>query len=462
MVTTSVAPTTSDTEVEPAGVSPRRTRIDAPHVEPLPADPGSPINDTPSESAAAASPLLEVEEEPTAAMIAAVAGELPEVRHEQVQLQISQLAEHLRERLREVDRREAATNARAGQLEADLRTSRMWIREREMEFQEREGELRRRIEELQDRLSPSGDSASELVDVETRLQELSERERQLQARELEMRERRFELERQASAVSHGRQLWQQQREQQERELAVRQQQLTASIEAQGRDREEALQAGEKMLVEHALQLDREREELLADRRTWEQQKVREREAINDLKNSAEGELTDRRTRLEARHDWVERQRVGLENVRNEALSLHRQSLEMRLLAEQLWSQITSRLSPAEVTQSLAQLRTKLAEQYRLEEEQLGAKQRDLVELAERITAQHHDLAQLRSGLRDWAAARQTEIEHQASALINRELALDAKEDGFRHSQNAWQADRRRYEQQIRDLQNQLRALPAAA
>jgi hypothetical protein len=217
-----------------------------------------------------------------------------------------------------------------------------------------------------------------------------------------------------------------------------------------------------MLVEHALQLDREREALVADRQAWEAQKVREREGIEDLRQSAEGELADRRTRLEARHDWIERQRVGLEQVRNEALSLHRQSLEMRLLAEQLWSQITGRLSPAEVTQSLAQVRIKLAEQYHLEEVQLESKKRELVELAERITQQHRELTQLRSGLREWAAARQGEIEQQAAALVQRELALDAKEDGFRQSQHAWQADRRRYEQQIRELSGQLRTLPAAA
>jgi hypothetical protein len=462
MVTTTRAATGSETETEPSAVFPRRTRIDSAHSE-QPQLGGDAVGTELSHDAAEQSHgLLEVEEEPTDAMIAAVAGESPEIRHEQLQLQVSQLAEHLRERLREVDRREAATNARASQLEADLRASRMWLRERELEFQEREGELRRQIEELQDRLCPGGDSGNELADIETRLQELNERERQLKERESEVRERRFELERQAAAVNHGRQLWQQQQEREERELAQRQLQLTANSEALSREREEALASGEKLLVEQALQLDREREVLAADRQVFEQQKIREQDAMEDLRNSAEGELTDRRTRLEARHDWIERQRVGLENVRSEALSLHRQSLEMRLLAEQLWAQITSRLSPAEVTQSLAQLRTKLAEQYRLEEDQLDTKKRELVELAERITGQHQELTQLRKGLREWASARETEIEHQASALVNRELALDAKEDGFRQSHQAWQAERRRYEQKIRELSSQLRPLPAAA
>src|SRR5688500_15127531 len=43
--------------------------------------------------------MLEIEE-PTAAMIAAVAGETYEARREQLQLHVAQLAGHLRERLR--------------------------------------------------------------------------------------------------------------------------------------------------------------------------------------------------------------------------------------------------------------------------------------------------------------------------------------------------------------------------
>src|SRR5205814_2206614 len=85
-------------------------------------------------TSAASQAMLEVEE-PTAEMIAAVTGENLEVRCEQLQLQVAQLAGHLRERLREVDRREATLNARVAQLESDLRSARLWLRERELTFQ---------------------------------------------------------------------------------------------------------------------------------------------------------------------------------------------------------------------------------------------------------------------------------------------------------------------------------------
>jgi chromosome segregation ATPase len=134
---------------------------------------------------------------------------------------------------------------------------------------------------------------------------------------------------------------------------------------------------------------------------------------------------------------------------------------MRLLAEQLWSQITGSLTPAEVSQSIAQLRLKLVDQYRLEEEQLEARRRELVNLSERIAVQHSELEQLRGGLREWATARQSEIERQAAMLVQRELTLDSQQEEFRQTEQRWNSDRRSYEQQIRDLTSQLRTLPIA-
>ena len=124
----------------------RKTRVDAPHVAhgDAAAEQEEPLGQA----------LLEVAAEPTPSLLAAVAGETLESRREQLQLQVSQLAGHLRERLREVDRRESAINARVSQLEADLRTSRLWLRERENEFQQREQELRQQIDELEERLVP--------------------------------------------------------------------------------------------------------------------------------------------------------------------------------------------------------------------------------------------------------------------------------------------------------------------
>lgn len=466
-----------------APITPRRTRIDPLHSlvesqtdQPLAGE--EPAAEALSEipildPVVAGQAYLEVEE-PTAEMMTAVAGQNLAIRREQLQLQVAQLAGHLRDRLREVDRREAALNARVAELESDLRASRMWLRERELEFQQRETELQREIEALRESTSSRRiESDFSVIDPEARAAELSDREQQLQLHEDELRERRFEVDRQGAALRHAQQLWQQQREREERALSEQRQRdaqqaaderalAAQELEQLTAQREQQLSAGEALLCEHALQLDRDRAALLADRQRWDTHHAREQQAIEGLRADVEAELSDRRARLDSRQQWIERQKSGLEQVRDEALKLHRQSLEMRLLAEQLWSQITGNLTPAEVTQTIAQLRLKLAEQYRIEEQQLVSRRDELVELSERMAGQHRELDQLKSGVRQWAAARQREIEQQASALVTRELALDQQQEQSRQSQQQWHAERRRYEQQIRDLTSQLRALPAAA
>ncbi len=475
-------------------VKPRRTRIDSLHEQPRETD-GSPLlaeaetqrSSAPLGLAEQEKVLLEVEE-PTAEMIAAVAGEHPEIRREQLQLQVAQLAGHLRERLREVDRREATLNARVAQLENDLRVSRLWLSERELTFQERENELKQQVDELHERLEARRDERNErelaIVDAEAAAAELSERELQIRTREDEVRERRFEVDRQAAALRHSQQLWEQERERQANQLHAERRQLETES-AQWREqleretteareqreqeqaeymrlREEQLQAAESLISEQATSLDHDREAMIAERIAWDEQKRRQKQAIDELRQTAEDELADRRNRLEARQQWIERQKAGLEQVRDEALRLHRQSLEMRLLAEQLWAQITASLAPAEVTQAIAELRLKLSEQYKIEEQLLVGRRDELLKLSEKIAQQHREVELLRDGVRQWGFSRQAEIERQASALVQRELTLDQQQDAFKDRELAWHGQRRHYEQQIRELTSRMRSLPVAA
>jgi hypothetical protein len=450
MNTTTAPPTTGTAppaEVVPL-VSPRRARIDGPH--PVTTDPPTAV-----EAGQSGHALLEVIEEPTADLVAAVTGQSDAARREQLDLQASQLSEHLRERLREVDRREAHLNARVAQLESDLRASRVWLREQEHEFAEREAELRRQLEDAQVRgeAIPAAVDAGQLEEARA---ELSERERELSLKENDLRERRFEFERQCAALRHARQLWEQEHTRQEAELVREKQRLSALFAEQSAVRERQLRQAEQLVAEQSEQFVRDRAELAADRQAWEERRQLQAQSLAEQTQAQQAQLDDQRLRLDSRAQWIERQRAGLDQVRAEITALHRQSLEMRLVAEQLWAQITSRMSPAEVAHSIAQLRLKLAEHYRLEEQALDAKRQELVELADRIGERHRELTVLQGGLKDWSASRQAEIEEQAALLVRREQELEAQQDEFRHARAQWQGERLSYEQQLRELRAQLR------
>ncbi|HEY2411788.1 MAG TPA: hypothetical protein VGI40_06080 [Pirellulaceae bacterium] len=248
----------------------------------------------------------------------------------------------------------------------------------------------------------------------------------------------------------------------EKECNERRELLEHDFEQRITQREGQIEAAEAMLNEQSAAIERDRAALYVERRDWDEQNKRQRQAIDELRQATEGELADRQTRLEARQEWIERQKSGLEQVRDETLKLHRQSLEMRLVTEQVWSQITATRSPAELTQSIASARLQLSEQYRMEEQQLVARRDELLELTEKIAHQHRELVQLRDGVRDWGLARQKEIERQAGALAERESALDAQHEKLRDRENEWNTQRREYDRQIREFNARLRSMPQAA
>lgn len=445
-------------------------RIDAPHTmasqaaeprqttEEITADLVATLADFPSELPAAPSP-----------------GPLQELalREEQLQLQAAQLAGHLKARLSEVDRREAQLNARIAQLEADLRTSRLWQREREYDFQQREGELCRQLEDLQQRSAEVAIGQEQVQTLDERGEQIVAREKELTALDLQLRQRRQELDRQNAALSHSQSLWQLQRTHEE--TAARQERERAEelwnryveeqrqqLEFETADRRRKLESAEQKLREQQECLDRERVDFERQRVQRTTQMQRERAALDEQLAATDLEMLSRKREVESRETIVERQRVAMEQMRTEIGHVHRQSLEMRLIAEQLWAQITGRLSSAEITRSIAALRLQLSQQYEQEQKLLTKQKDELLQLAERLELQHQLVATERAEVRNWGSARQAGIEQQARQLVEREQQLEAEQQELRAARQSLHDDRRRYEQEIRDLAAQLRAASAGA
>lgn len=389
------------------------------------------------------------------------------LREEQLQLQAAQLAGHLKARLTEVDRRESQLNARIAQLEADLRSARLWQREREYDFQQREGELCRQLEDLQQRSAEVARGQEQVQTLDERSEQIVTRETELKALDLQLRQRRQELDRQAAALSHAQSLWQLQRTheensaKQERERAEELWQRFVTeqkqqLEFETADRRRKLETAEQKLHEQQARLDQERVDFERQRVQGTTQMQRERAALDEKTAAVDLEVLTRRRELESRESIVERQRVAMEQMRTEIGHVHRQSLEMRLIAEQLWAQITGRLSSAEITRSIAALRLQLSQQFEQEQKSLSKQKEELVQLAERLEMQHQLVATERQEVRNWGAARQAGIEQQARQLVEREQQLETEQQELRAARQALHDDRRRYEQEIRDLATQLR------
>ncbi len=87
---------------------------------------------------------------------------------DRLQLQADQLTSHLRLRLREVDRREAALNSTLAEQENEVRGARLWFRERQRELAERAADLDRREQELLGKLDQQERSEREFAEARRR------------------------------------------------------------------------------------------------------------------------------------------------------------------------------------------------------------------------------------------------------------------------------------------------------
>jgi len=422
--------------------------------------------------------------------------ESPEVREQQLEVQTAQLAGLLQDQMREVERREALQNARAAELDNEFRRARLWITEKVAEVTERENAVLAAESKLADarevaerKLSEKQQSASHVVsqeiqqceqrhqEMEARLAVLSSREQELvqrqqllaegnenlaerqracEAKESHLRERRQFIEREAAALHHARQEWERAHEAERADLDKERAEVRQELETALKSREEALAAGEILLADHTRELENDRQALARERADWQRQKGADREGISLLRHRTEAELEQRRSRLTTRETAVEQQQAALDQLRGEITSAHRQSIEMRLIAEQLWAQVQGRMPPAEITQSIAQLRLKLGEQYKMEQNGLAEQKQELLKLAEKVAEQSNTLRSQRHELQNWFAAREQEIEQHAEMLVTRERELLDQSDNLRDLETRWNADRRQLEQEVREMRSRIR------
>jgi chromosome segregation ATPase len=394
-----------------------------------------------------------------------VAVELHADAAEQMQVQASQLARHLQERRREVDHREAHLNARIAQLENDLRVSRLWLRERSEDFERREAELSQQLSEQDSQIRSL--SASESALDEDRIQKellLQEREAAVRLREEQIVDARGRLEAEAESLILLREELQSKDQNaqaivqavQAREAAVRE------IEEGLEKRQRALDAQEKSLDEQWGQLQTEREQWQQRVAETQDQLRHDRQAIQQQRRQSDEQRAQQHKTWVSRQERIDQQQVVLQRIRDDILRLHREALEMRLIAEQLWSQMTGRMAPAELTEGLSRLRTQLADEFRLAHQALATQRSELETLVAKLDDKRRALAAQRDELMGWLSRRQSELAEQSSDLAAREQQVLDEKQNLAAIEHRWQHERRDLHRQIRKLTLQIRPRELAA
>jgi hypothetical protein len=216
------------------------------------------------------------------------------------------------------------------------------------------------------------------------------------------------------------------------------------------DQAEALQAERQMtLAEEQRELERQRlafqNEVTRERRSLAAEAVESRSAV-DLRSK---ELERREAQLDARER-------ALDEVAEQLRADQREALETRLATEETWLQLQGVLAPAALSRSVAQIRGRLADHFKLSSDQVRRQRGELETVRQELAEQFGGLQSQRQELERWSHLREKDVEERAARLVAREAELDVHQRHYEAETRRWQTERTEYQQEIQRLLAQLR------
>jgi hypothetical protein len=331
--------------------------------------------------------------------------------------QAAQLADHLRRRQKDLDHREAELNVRVAQLEGDARNARLSLSERKVELDQYEVEVSRDRAQLRACLA-------RVAEVE---------------KAADRRREQPPVERAVSPPSET--------------VDAREEHLA--------QRERSFHEAECEIEQARRETEQLREKLIEERKELEQRAKDDQKRLVARQRRELAELAEQRRMLARRTEQIDQRRAALDDLREELARMHRATLEMRLATEELWVQMAGEAPPAALTQSLGQIRARLADDHRRAEAELTRRKRELDAVRLELGQGHEVLAAEKGRVDQWARRRAQEIQEQAARLVAREQELDRQETEFRRQAEQWDIDRLGYQREIRRLRLELETAATA-
>jgi hypothetical protein len=339
----------------------------------------------------------------------------------QVRTQAAQLSVHLQRQQATIDHREAELNARLASMENEIRGARLWLNERHAEMAHKTAELDKRERELEARLAAiDASSAANQNPIKVSELELAQRVAELDRREAEL-----------EALAE--------RLKQEHVSPQSTERGTSSTRTDGRIRR--LEQAEKTLSASYEDLERGRKLLADERAAFERTRVADRERMAQETAQAGALHAKARHELDRQTDELTARQEALERMRAEVARSQQEVLEMRLATEELWARLCGTMAPAALTQSLAQLRVRLADEHRLAREELARQKAEVQSIGGQVAERHARLVSERDELQNWFNRRQEEIEKQAAAIVRAQRKVDGQEAKLKEANADWIRER---------------------
>jgi hypothetical protein len=358
---------------------------------------------------------------------------------EQMNLQAAQLATHLRSRQQELDHREAELNSRVARLESDARAARLWIEQHETDLAARDTELACRQRDLAAR---SEAIVKREAGLARRYQEMSDRDAQLMQQERDVERRLARLAAVEAAQQRGAPA----------PDAAKEVDLKCAAEALDARRQQ-LDEAERRLTKAQEETQSLCEQLAADHADFTAHTTALREQVSAERRQAMADIEAKQQAVQRRAEQVDQRWAALQQLRNELGQVHRETLEIRLATEELWAQLAGAAPPAAITQSLGNIRAKLSQQYAQANAEAAEQKATLETIRRQLAAEHEKLVEQKRQFEQWAAACRDDCQQQAARLVAREQQLDDEKINVRQQLQRWQAERLRYQLDLRRMQS---------
>ena len=225
---------------------------------------------------------------------------------------------------------------------------------------------------------------------------------------------------------------------------------------------ECLAERQRLLAESEAELESRRTalqhfhaQLTADRQFLDEELRTQRERLASEQVRLAAEMETKRRAVQQRSEQADQTHVALEQLRAELGRMHRETLEIRLATEELWAELSGSAPPAALTRSLGQIRSRLADHYRMANLELHQKKEELERLRSQLSEQYEKLVRQKHSFDTWAADCREEVEEQATRLVARGEDLDRREAEMRELLRRTQVEKLELQHEIRCLRAKL-------
>jgi hypothetical protein len=424
-----------------------------------------------------------------------------------LRVQGRQLADRLRERQSDLDRREANSHARSAELENEVRSARLWLIEREQELAERESRLADAMSRLsaaeayqesaRRELAAESDRREEglarreqalatatarherqnaaLADAQREIESRRQREHQtlveerqqldrhrqttlqgirlalvgVEQRRAAIEQQAAELENQRKAVAAAAQLPSEAQRQHARDLQTIADRLAA--------REAALDESESLLHWAEVERDAMRSQLQEELQRLQAQAQIEQRRMADQRRAADELAARQQEAMRQTQAQLDQRQESLNRLRDELTVIHREALETRAAADEALARLfsTETAEHAAITKALKETKQKLHEQWQIAASRGEAEQAELTALGQQVAKQLQTLRAQKLSLERSTSDRERTFTQQADALAERESGLRAREAQLRDERDNWSRERAVLEQRLRTASDEL-------